>query len=125
MTKPSFAMRKLMVVLQLSRISGWISGLCGDEPCSVASALLAAERISIPEHLQQGQLVVGHASVGARSNSADASCMSVRRAFVFGPIVMSPSATLEVRYADGRRQRASRSQKESTTSSVEGLPRRP
>jgi hypothetical protein len=97
------AMRKLMVVLQLSRKSGWIPACAGTGILLSVASALAAERISIPEHLQQGQLVVGHAPAGTTLEFGGRKLhVGADGTFVFGlDRDAPPSATLEVHYADG------------------------
>jgi hypothetical protein len=90
-----------MVVLQLSRISGWISACAGTGILLSVASALAAERISIPEHLQQGQLVVGHArGCDDRIRRTQAACRWTGRS-CSASIVMRRHRRRWKSYADG------------------------
>ena len=130
-TVPLPLMRKLMMVLQLSGDAAIGSGACaGNESCFRSHRPYAAERISIPEHLQQRR---ARGRPCARGDTTDRirrtpSCTSARRRVRVRPrsrcAAIGDAGTFATPTV--RRQRAScRSPKDTTTSSAsEGLPQK-
>jgi murein DD-endopeptidase MepM/ murein hydrolase activator NlpD len=92
------------------------------------SAALAKGRIVIPDHLQQGQLVIGHASRDTKIEFAGRELhVGDDGVFVFGLDRDAPAlATLQIRYANGNadERKFAVSKREYHIERVEGLPQK-
>src|SRR5450755_3770852 len=91
--------------------------------------LFAADRqLQLPKHLQQGQLVIGHAPAGAIIQFAGRRLrMSADGSFVFGLDRDAPAhVPLHVRYRDGKASALSLAveKREYPIERVEGLPQK-
>lgn len=103
-------------------------------PYIAASALLlgfalpaaAAEQVKLPEHLQQGQLVIGHAPTNVKIEYAGHRCrVGKDGAFVFGIDRDAPAKiSLHVRYSNGKTDTLSLpvEKREYHIEKLEGLP---
>ena len=103
-------------------------------PYIAASALLlgfalpaaAAEQVRLPEHLQQGQLVIGHAPTNVKIEYAGHRCrVGKDGAFVFGIDRDAPAKiSLHVRYSNGKTDTLSLpvEKREYHIEKLEGLP---
>lgn len=93
---------------------------------AVQSCWAAAREVVVPDHLQQGQLVIGHAPAGAQVEfDGRALRMGTDGVFVFGIGRDAPArAQLKIRDADGRTQLQTLDieQRSYPTERVNGLP---
>ena len=111
------------------RINNWLTACAGMTLFLMAGASLAVDRtLQIPEHLQQGQLVIGHVAPDAKVEF-DGRRVRVGGdgAFVIGLDRDAPAQMmLNVRYSDGKAQRVKLkvARREYHVERVEGLPQK-
>ena len=106
----------------------WIPAFAGMTSFFVSLAYAASMSVRLPDHVQQGQLVIGHAPRGATIEYAGRTLhVGEDGVFVFGLDRDAPAkVTLQVRYADGNMSERTLAvaKREYHIERVEGLPQK-